>query len=661
MKKIGGPFFVFFFFFSVYLVSLAPSVWWWDSGELAANVQTLGVPHRPGFPLYVFLARVFTFLPIGNFVFELNLFSGLCAAMALTFFHLSLAMFLGRLGDLLGGSEARRNLVAFLVTLTIGFTFSFWIQAVRAEVYGLGALLFTFATYCFLRATPNTPHPQSLSTGGEGILEKPSIISVGNSHTARWFWLGILVSFLGLGNHHVTMLSTFPFLTLVAGLSTFATLSFKKWMGVFFLFLLGISTYLYLPVRSLAQPFFNWGGPDDFASTANLVLATDSYRFISWSAGELGLKMFEMLSMLHDQMGLGLFGIAFGGLLILLFAKRSWFNRIALLILANLFVSAVLAAEVYRDNPDLHGYLIYSLFGLGFGLAAGIGAFFGTVERAVGAVSNFLVGFARVGLAVLFLFMAMLPWTFSRPLCDLSENRIPLKMAQEALAPVPPGGVVFLDSRNMDFVIRGVQYGERWRQDIAVVNRAFLETEWYRKGLVRNFPRLAEVFESAPKKVDADLLFKRWAFKFADKNVPVFVEFTERDKNLVDYLTPAGFLFQFRDSVITLDTVALEQQLIGELSGLWSEDDRVMKSDPQAVKMLVLYLYRSGLYYEWRGAKKKALNFYNKAVVWGERGEELQKRILHLEKERTLAERKTSAPFSMSETGSKKPGRKASR
>ncbi len=658
MKKLLGPAVVFFFFFSVYLVSLAPSVWWWDSGELAANVQTLGVPHRPGFPLYVLLARFFTFLPIGNFVFELNLFSGLCAALALTFFHLALTMFLGRMGDLLGGSEARRNLVAFLVTLTIGFTFSYWIQAVRAEVYSLGALLFAFATYCFLRATP--PHPRPLSASGEGG-ETPSIVKVGNSQTARWFWLGILIAFLGLGNHHATMLSTFPFLAAAAGFSTFVALTFKKWMGVFFLFLLGISTYLYLPVRSLAQPFFNWGGPDDFSSTANLVLATDSYRFISWSAGELGLKMFQMLTMLFDQMGLGLFGIAFGGLLILVFANRSWFNRIVILILANLFVSAILAAEVYRDNPDLHGYLIYSLFGLGFGLAAGIGAFFGVVERAVGAVSNFLVGFARIGIAVAFLFMAMLPWTISRPLCDLSENRIPLKMAQEALAPVPPGGVVFLDSPNMDFVIRGVQYGERWRQDIVVVNRSFIEADWYRMSLVLNYPRLASVFESIPKKGDADLMFKRWAFKLSDKNVPVYMEFTERDKNLVDYLTPAGFLFRFQDTVSGLDTVALEQQLIWELSSLWSEDDRVMKSDPQAVKMLVLYLYRSGLFYEWRGAKKKALKFYNKAVAWGERGEELQKRMERLEKERILAERKVSKPFSAVGPEPKRAPRKLSR
>ena len=682
MKNILGPIFLFFFFFLVYLVTAAPSVFWWDSGELVANVRTLGVPHRPGFPLYVLLAKVFSYLPVGSFVYEQNLFSGFCGALALVFFHLSLVMFLGRQNELLGGSSARRNLVAFFTTLTIGFTFTFWIQAVRAEVYTLGAFLFTFALYCFLRATPpprpeTIPHPSSsldygrdkslgtgpqpLSTSGEGSVVLPSVVRVGDWRTARWFWLGIFAAFLGLGNHHITLLSTFPFLFLVAGASTFGSLNFKKWVGVFFLFLVGISTYLYLPVRAWSQPFFNWGGPTDFASTANLVFATDSFNTISTSVEDNLFKMFRLLSLLFDQLGIGLFFFAFGGLLILLFANRGWFIKMALLLVGNLLVTALLAAEVIPDNPDLHGYLVYSLFGLGLGLAVCIAAFFGVVERAVGAVSNFLVGFARVGLAGLFLLFSLIPWTFSRNFCDLSDNRIALKMAQEALAPVPPGGVVFLDSPALDFVLRGVQYGEQWRRDVVVVNRAFLGADWYRKNLVENFPRLATVFSSKPRKKDPDALFHFWTSRLKQKKVPVFMEFTERDRDLVDRLQPTGFLFQLIDTAFVLDTIAVERQLIWEVANLWTEDDRVMQNDPQAVKMLVLYLYRSGLYYEWRGARKKALNLYNKAVAWGEKGEELQKRMLKLEKEITLAERKKtgSPPIAVSEP--KRPRGKLSR
>jgi len=673
MKKTLGPIFLFFFFFLVYLVSTAPSVFWWDSGELVANVKTLGVPHRPGFPLYVLLAKLFSYLPIGGFVYQQNLFSGFCGAIALVFFHLSLVMFLGRQNDLLGGSAARRNLVAFFTTLTIGFTFTFWIQAVRAEVYTLGAFLFTFALYCFLRATPR-PRPEAMRQpsanfnrpnqelpGEENAAYVPEIIKVGNYATARWFWLGIFAAFLGLGNHHITLLATFPFLFAIAGPATFGGLSFKKWMGVVFLFILGISTYLYLPVRAWSQPLFNWGGHTDFETTANLVLATDSYQTISTSVMDNLVKIHQLLSILFDQLGIGLFFFAFGGLLILLFVNKSWFWKVALLLVGNLVVTALLAAEVIPDNPDLHGYLVFSLFALGLGIATTIAAFFGVVEHAAGAVANFLVGFARVGLAGAFLLFSLLPWTFSRPLCDLSENRIALKMAQEALSPVPPGGVVFLDSPALDFVLRGVQYGEGWRRDVVVVNRAFMGADWYRKSLIENFPRLASVFSSKTKKKDGDALFRLWASRLAQKRVPIFLEFTERDKGLVDRLQPTGFLFQLIDTPFVLDTVAVERQLMWEVSNLWTEDDRVMQNDPQAVKMLVLYLYRSGLYYEWRGAKKKALNRFQKTVAWGEKGEDMQKRILKLEKEITLAERKTAGSPPMAVSEPKKPRGKVSR
>lgn len=58
----------------VYWMTSARSVFWWDSGELIASVSSLGIAHRPGFPIYILLAKMFSFLPFGTITFKVNLF-----------------------------------------------------------------------------------------------------------------------------------------------------------------------------------------------------------------------------------------------------------------------------------------------------------------------------------------------------------------------------------------------------------------------------------------------------------------------------------------------------------------------------------------------------------------------------------------------------------
>jgi hypothetical protein len=127
---------------AVYLLTLTPTVPFWDSGEFIAVAQTLGIPHAPGTPFYVLLGRIATLVPWASIAERVNALSAVAAALAAFLTYLS-ALRLIRLSQ--GGSrEAWHEWVAIAAAgtgaLLLAFSDAFWENAIEAEVYALMSL-----------------------------------------------------------------------------------------------------------------------------------------------------------------------------------------------------------------------------------------------------------------------------------------------------------------------------------------------------------------------------------------------------------------------------------------------------------------------------------------------------------------------------------------
>ena len=154
-KKLNLLFAVFALFMSfvVYLLTMADTVPYWDSGEFIATSYILGVPHPPGSPLYLIIGRVFSMIPFNpDIAFRINLISPIVSALAVMFLYLScVKLIIGYRGQIKSQIDSIIIFGSSLVgSLTFAFTDSHWFNAVEAEVYGFSTFFTAIVVWLIL-------------------------------------------------------------------------------------------------------------------------------------------------------------------------------------------------------------------------------------------------------------------------------------------------------------------------------------------------------------------------------------------------------------------------------------------------------------------------------------------------------------------------------
>ncbi|HEU4647862.1 MAG TPA: DUF2723 domain-containing protein [Gemmatimonadales bacterium] len=137
-----------------YMLTLAPTVTFWDAGELIAAARTLGIPHPPGTPLFVLLAHVWALLvPLGEYAARTNLLSAAASAAGAGFLVLVAHESTRRLAVGLGpGPERLVRLGGAIAAGVAGaFTFTQWQNSNETEVYAVATLTIAAVAWLALR------------------------------------------------------------------------------------------------------------------------------------------------------------------------------------------------------------------------------------------------------------------------------------------------------------------------------------------------------------------------------------------------------------------------------------------------------------------------------------------------------------------------------
>jgi hypothetical protein len=196
-----------------YLGTLLPSLGQADTFEFQVVVAKLGVAHPTGYPLYILLTKLFTFLPVRTVAWRVSLASAVYATGAVLVLYLLIRRLTGRM------------LPAFLGALMLAFSSVFWSQALVAEVYTLNALLVVSIV----------------------VLLMPVRQNGGQCQPHRRWWPTALLLGLSLTNHLTTaLLVPAVFVALVWDRPR---LSLRQRALACVLFLAGLAIYAFIPLR----------------------------------------------------------------------------------------------------------------------------------------------------------------------------------------------------------------------------------------------------------------------------------------------------------------------------------------------------------------------------------------------------------------------------
>ena len=153
--RFDGLFAVICFIISLalYIRTLTPGLLYGDGGEFQTLAYLLGHTHPTGYPIYLALAKLVTFLPLGDVAYRVNLFSALMAALTVAGVYLS-----GRL-------LVKYRALALIGAMVLAVSPTFWSQSIIAEVYTAGAAFLTFILLALLW-WEQTENPWALFVAG---------------------------------------------------------------------------------------------------------------------------------------------------------------------------------------------------------------------------------------------------------------------------------------------------------------------------------------------------------------------------------------------------------------------------------------------------------------------------------------------------------------
>lgn len=142
-----------------YVLTLEPSVSFWDCGEFIASAYKMQVVHQPGAPLFLIIERFFSLFAFGDttkIAYFMNFGSAVASGATILFLFWTITALAKKVLVKAGEEVSTANLISIMGAGAVGalaytFSDSFWFSAVEAEVYALSSLFTAIVFWAILK------------------------------------------------------------------------------------------------------------------------------------------------------------------------------------------------------------------------------------------------------------------------------------------------------------------------------------------------------------------------------------------------------------------------------------------------------------------------------------------------------------------------------
>ncbi|MDP4200831.1 MAG: DUF2723 domain-containing protein [Bacteroidota bacterium] len=235
--------------FLTYLLTMQPTIPFWDCGEFAAAASALQVPHPPGAPLWTVVGRIAMLLPtFADPAARYNLFSVLSSALSILLLYLTLVRLL-RMWR--GNPKSAQDAIvtfggALIGALAYCWTDSFWFNALECEVYAFGSLFISLVPWLILVWHEHADEP----------------------HNERYLLLIAFVIGLSLGVHQLALLTMFPVFMIVYYKKR-KIVTLMSWLGM-----VGLSVAMFVLVfYVILSKLVDWAGSGNWVLSVAILVA----------------------------------------------------------------------------------------------------------------------------------------------------------------------------------------------------------------------------------------------------------------------------------------------------------------------------------------------------------------------------------------------------